>query len=312
MVAGSRPTSAQCCGEHLQLAGDLVEAGREVGHLGVLGHEAQGLLLPLAADHDGGPTGRDRCGAVDGGLDPVVLALDRGELTAEHRPADDQGLLQALEALLHRREVDPEAFVLDVEPGGADAEERSSARDDVQRGDDLGEDGGVPVGHAGDQGAELHGVRAGRQRTEEGVGLEHLELRRAHHGQLVEVVHHHDGVGAGVLGGDGHGRHLLEEVARFRVRVGEVRDLQSDLDHAARMPGAGRGLLPGRVEGRPFGRPSGQCWRRYACWILISMSTPAGSSMRCSESTVLGDGSRMSSRRLWIRISKCSRLSLSL
>jgi hypothetical protein len=50
----------------------------------------------------------------------------------------------------------------------------------------------------------------------------------------------------------------------------------------------------------------------YACWILISMSTPAGSSMRCSESTVFGVGSRMSMRRLWMRISKCSRLSLSL
>src|SRR5918912_3312596 len=42
------------------------------------------------------------------------------------------------------------------------------------------------------------------------------------------------------------------------------------------------------------------------------MSTPAGSSMRCRESTVLGLGSRMSRRRLWMRISKCSRESLSL
>src|SRR3954447_6530758 len=42
------------------------------------------------------------------------------------------------------------------------------------------------------------------------------------------------------------------------------------------------------------------------------MSTPAGSSRRCRESTGLGDGSRMSSRRLWTRISKCSRESLSL
>ena len=38
--------------------------------------------------------------------------------------------------------------------------------------------------------------------------------------------------------------------------------------------------------------------RTYAVWILISMSTPAGSSRRCSESTVFGDGSRMSRRRL--------------
>src|SRR5262249_18071942 len=45
----------------------------------------------------------------------------------------------------------------------------------------------------------------------------------------------------------------------------------------------------------------------------ISMSTPAGSeSSRCSESTVFGEGWMMSISRLWVRISKCSRESLSL
>src|SRR3954452_10540352 len=43
---------------------------------------------------------------------------------------------------------------------------------------------------------------------------------------------------------------------------------------------------------------------------LISMSTPAGRPSRMSESTVFGVGSMMSMRRLWVRISKCSRLSL--
>jgi hypothetical protein len=56
----------------------------------------------------------------------------------------------------------------------------------------------------------------------------------------------------------------------------------------------------------------GEPVKDYAAWILISMSTPAGSSRRCSESTVFGDGSRMSRRRLWIFIWKCSRLSLCL
>ena len=47
--------------------------------------------------------------------------------------------------------------------------------------------------------------------------------------------------------------------------------------------------------------------------ILISMSTPAGSaSRRCSESIVFGVGWWMSISRLWVRISKCSRESLSL
>ena len=44
--------------------------------------------------------------------------------------------------------------------------------------------------------------------------------------------------------------------------------------------------------------------------VLISTSTPAGRSSRMSESTVFGVGSRMSMRRLWMRISKCSRESL--
>ena len=43
------------------------------------------------------------------------------------------------------------------------------------------------------------------------------------------------------------------------------------------------------------------------------MSTPAsGVSIRCSSSTVFGVGSWMSISRLWVRISKCSRESLSL
>ena len=40
------------------------------------------------------------------------------------------------------------------------------------------------------------------------------------------------------------------------------------------------------------------------------MSTPAGRSSRIKESTVLGVGSMMSIKRLCVRISKCSRLSL--
>ena len=40
------------------------------------------------------------------------------------------------------------------------------------------------------------------------------------------------------------------------------------------------------------------------------MSTPAGRSSRISESTVLGEGSRISIILLWVHISKCSRESL--
>src|SRR5436190_2029493 len=46
--------------------------------------------------------------------------------------------------------------------------------------------------------------------------------------------------------------------------------------------------------------------------ILISMSTPAARDSRMRASTVFEDGSRMSTSRLWVRISNCSRLSLSM
>ena len=60
MVADVAADVGAVAGQHLELAGELVEAGGEVGHLGVLGHEPQRLLLALAADHDRRPAGRDR------------------------------------------------------------------------------------------------------------------------------------------------------------------------------------------------------------------------------------------------------------
>src|ERR671937_3160659 len=45
---------------------------------------------------------------------------------------------------------------------------------------------------------------------------------------------------------------------------------------------------------------------------LISIATPAGRLSRISESTTRGFGSRMSMMRLWVRISNCSRESLSM
>ena len=65
-------------------------------------------------------------------MGPVVLALEGGPLAPEHGPADLQGLLEPLEPLLHRREVDPEPGVLHVEPGRADPEEGPTARDHVE------------------------------------------------------------------------------------------------------------------------------------------------------------------------------------
>src|SRR5215813_11801432 len=54
------------------------------------------------------------------------------------------------------------------------------------------------------------------------------------------------------------------------------------------------------------------CPVSLAAQSLISTSTPAARSSFISASTVCGVGSTMSSRRLWVRISNCSRLFLSM
>src|SRR5918992_3079706 len=81
--------------------------------------------------------------------------------------------------------------------------------------------------------------------------------------------------------------------ARHRVR--------GSLDHAHGDDAAVVGEEPGHA----------QLATDDACHhILISMSTPAASDSRISASTVFVDGSMMSIRRLWVRISNCSRPSL--
>src|SRR5690554_816873 len=55
---------------------------------------------------------------------------------------------------------------------------------------------------------------------------------------------------------------------------------------------------------------TGRSCRHGIPYSLISMLTSAGRSRRISESTAFGVGSTMSIRRLWVRFSKCSRLSL--
>ncbi len=69
----------------------------------------------------------------------------------------------------------------------------------------------------------------GGQGAQRGVGLEHRLVGRAESGQLVEVVHHEDGVEACRLGllrlRDDGGEELGDAGA-----VGEVRDLEAEFD----------------------------------------------------------------------------------
>ena len=164
-------------------------------------------------------------------LQLVVPAVEGAVVAAEHLQADLQGLLQPLEALGDRRERDAEPAGLLLVPRRADAEPRPAAGQHVERSDDLREDPGVAVGHAGDQGQQFGPRRVRGQVAERGVGLEHLVIDRADRLDLEEVVHHGEELEAGVVRGAGHGSQVRPEPGRA-ARRGEVWDLQSDL-HAA-------------------------------------------------------------------------------
>ena len=76
---------------------------------------------------------------------------------------------------------------------------------------------------------ELDALGRGGQRAEGGVRLEHRLVGGAEARQLIEVVHHEDGVEAGGLGflslGDDGGEEFGDAGA-----VGEVGDLESEFD----------------------------------------------------------------------------------
>jgi hypothetical protein len=116
--------------------------------------------------------------------------------------------------------------------------------DDVQRGDDLGEQRRIAVGVAGHQRAQLDVLGCGRQPAEGGIRLQHRLVGGSEPGQLIEVVHHEDGVEAGRIGflrlGDDCGEQLFDARA-----VREVGDLKSEFDgHVVHVTTTKRGEHP--------------------------------------------------------------------
>jgi hypothetical protein len=142
-----------------------------------------------------------------------------------------EGVLQHLEPHGGAGEVEAEGLVLLLEPGGADAEDGPALRHHVEGGDDLGQQRRVPVGDAGDQGGQVDGAGAGGQTAEQRVGLQHLLLGRAEHGQLEEVVHDEDRVEARLLGGLGGVDEDVEQLGGGSVGEREVGKLEPRFDH---------------------------------------------------------------------------------
>ena len=165
-LAGSRPTSAQCCRSTSSLCATRSSPapGEEVAGVGVLRDEAQRLLLARMPPIMIG-TRPAAAGGAQRLLELVVLAVVRPVVVGPHLPHDLQRLLDPLEPLLQRRERDAEAAVLLLVPGGPEPEHRSPAGEDVEGGHDLGQQAGVPVGDAGHHQLQLDASRCARRGT---------------------------------------------------------------------------------------------------------------------------------------------------
>src|SRR4029079_2794380 len=104
-------------------------------------------------------------------------------LAVEQAPDDRRGLVEPADTLtgtLAEREA--VGAVLTLEPGRAQAEDRASAADVVQRRGELRGDGGRMEGVGADEEPETDMTRPGRPRAKDGPGLEDrlvgLALRR--------------------------------------------------------------------------------------------------------------------------------------
>src|ERR1019366_9022458 len=112
---------------------------------------------------------------------PVV----RDEIARRETNDDLEGVLQAVEALAYRWELDPELAVLGLEPRGAESELQASVSGVINRDGLRGQDRGVPIGHTGDEQPETYLVRRSGQCGECGHTFEALTRTFAVHRDVV-------------------------------------------------------------------------------------------------------------------------------
>ncbi len=189
--------------------------------------ERDGLLLAAAADHQRNVVAE--AGIGHRLLGAVVRAGERRALALDHRHDDLERLVELVEPVGERAELVSELVVLELEPARSETQDGAALAHHVERGDRLGQQRGIAIGVAGDQGAQLDVLGGRRQATQGGVGLQHRLVGGAEPGQLVEVVHHEDGVEAGRISlprlRDDGGVELGDACA-----VGEVGYLKSEFD----------------------------------------------------------------------------------
>lgn len=202
--------------------------GGEVHDLRVLRDQAQGLPLPLTADHDRrvGPLDRRRAGQRL--LQRIVRPPVGAVVVAPHLQRDLQRLLQSFEPFGQRRERHAQAAVLPVVPRGADAEHRAAFAQDIQARDDLREQPRIPVRHTGHERTDPHGVRVRGEEAEGREGFEHRLLGRGDALHLEPVIHDGELCESALFGGAGGAtEHLGEGVGS--AGDGEVPEVETCL-----------------------------------------------------------------------------------
>ena len=104
--SNGRPTASQCSRRIAYLRRSVSGPPKTFVAVGVLGHEAERLLLAAAADHDRDARPAQRLGRVEEAGRRVVGALEallRAALAGPHRVGDPERLLEHLEADAERR-----------------------------------------------------------------------------------------------------------------------------------------------------------------------------------------------------------------
>ena len=173
-----------------QHAVELHPGGRRVGErhvplVGPAGDGTQRALRPLAADHEWELL-LDRLRFAPGIGDGEVVAGEVGDRVVEERADDLDALVEAIEPLGERAELDAVGVRLHHVPAGTHAELEPTTRDDVERGGHVRRHGWMPVVHPVHHRPEAETLRGLRQSGQHRPALEVRTVVRL--GQRIEVV----------------------------------------------------------------------------------------------------------------------------
>ena len=158
--------------EHVEQVPVVLEVAVEaVPDVAVLGDDPQRPALARAADHERQVL-LQRLGLHLGVLELEVLALEAEPLLRPEAAQDVTGLVEHVHSHADAREGDPVLLVLDLVPGGAHPQLEPAARDVVDGGRHVRDDGRVAVGHAQHEHPAAHLARLRRHCGEKRQALE--------------------------------------------------------------------------------------------------------------------------------------------